>query len=99
MLAARGGCLREEHGSGSVEIDVHAAAQCRRDVDQRVEREAGHPAAEQIVDPGLRHALPKSFFHDFKILSWRRLCFLVEGVQDVDSVLAPGQVNHAVGAA
>src|SRR5260370_42434209 len=43
--------------------------------------------------------LPKSSFRDLKILSWRGLCFLVEGVQDVNSLRAPGQVDHAVGAA
>jgi len=43
-------------GSGGFKIEPHAAAQRRRDVDQRVEGEGGDPAAKQIVDPGLRHA-------------------------------------------
>src|ERR1017187_145909 len=46
----------KEPGSGSFEINAHAATQRCRDVDQRVEREARDPAAQQIVNPWLRHA-------------------------------------------
>src|ERR1035438_5581322 len=62
--------------SGGFEIDAHATTQRGRDVDQRVEREARDPAAEQIVDawlgnaaaaPGLRLG-PLVFFQ-----AWRGL--------------------------
>ena len=43
-------------GLGGFEIDVHTAAEGRCDIDQRVEREAGDAAAEEIVDAGLGHA-------------------------------------------
>src|ERR1017187_3281012 len=42
--------------SGGFEIDAHATTQRGRDVDQRVEREARDPAAEQIVDAWLGNA-------------------------------------------
>ena len=42
--------------SGGFEIDPHAATQGRRDVHQRVEREARDTAAQEIVDPWLRYA-------------------------------------------
>src|SRR5260370_33568755 len=64
-LSSASACVggsRSCNGSGSVEIDAHAAAQRRRDVDQRVEREARDPAAEQIVDPWLRYAAPSCRF-------------------------------------
>jgi len=45
-----------DRGSGGFEIDTHATAQRRRDVDQGVERKARNPAADQIADPWLRYA-------------------------------------------
>src|SRR6266436_2610853 len=71
------GGSRSCNGSGSVEIDAHAAAQRRRDVDKRVERKARDPAAEQIVDPWLRHAATASRFGLCPVVFLQACCDLL----------------------
>jgi hypothetical protein len=48
--------FEQEHDSGGFKIETHATSERCRDVNQRIEREPGNPAAEQVVDPWLGYA-------------------------------------------
>src|SRR5260370_11354006 len=86
------GVLRSSASVRPALADSQPARGCPRSHPKhlRSSRVCSYPSSQQ---------LPKSSFRDLKILPWRRLYFLVEGVQDVGSLRAPGQVNHAVSAA
>lgn len=68
-------CAPRRNGrSGGFELQAHTEPQRGGDVHERVEREARNPAAEQVVDPWLRHAAVARRLRLCPILSFHACC-------------------------